>query len=100
VVGVNKFVDSAEELVIPAPDYSMLEMGQVKSLAHLRSSRNAAAVAANLATLKEAARSMAEGDPGNVQMMPHIIDAVRARCTLGEISTAFLEVWGAHSPSV
>jgi methylmalonyl-CoA mutase, N-terminal domain len=99
VVGVNKFVDSGEELVIPAPDYSMLEMGQVKSLANLRSSRNGATVAANLATLKEAARSMAEGDPGNVQMMPHIIDAVRARCTLGEISTAFLEVWGAHSPS-
>jgi methylmalonyl-CoA mutase, N-terminal domain len=99
VVGVNKFVDSGEELVIPAPDYSMLEMGQVKSLANLRSSRNGATVAANLATLKEAARSMAEGDPGNVQMMPHIIDAVRARCTLGEISAAFLEVWGAHSPS-
>jgi methylmalonyl-CoA mutase N-terminal domain/subunit len=43
---------------------------------------------------------MIEGDPGKVHMMPHIIDAVKARCTLGEISAAFLEVWGAYTPSI
>jgi methylmalonyl-CoA mutase N-terminal domain/subunit len=43
---------------------------------------------------------MIEGDPGAVQMMPQIIEAVKDRCTLGEISAAFLEVWGAYTPHV
>jgi methylmalonyl-CoA mutase N-terminal domain/subunit len=100
VVGVNKFTDGGEIPVIPAPDFSMLEKDQVKSLAELRARRNNPEVEAHLQTLKDSARSMIEGDPGKVHMMPHIIDAVKARCTLGEISAAFLEVWGAYTPSV
>jgi methylmalonyl-CoA mutase N-terminal domain/subunit len=100
VVGVNRFTDGREIPVIPTPDFSMLEKDQVKSLAALRAGRNNAAVAVHLKTLTDSARSMIEGGPGDVQMMPQIIEAVKDRCTLGEISAAFLEVWGAYTPSV
>jgi methylmalonyl-CoA mutase N-terminal domain/subunit len=100
VVGVNKFTDGREIPVIPTPDFSMLEKDQVKSLAALRAGRNNEAVAQHLKTLKDSAQSMIEGDPGAVQMMPQIIEAVKDRCTLGEISAAFLEVWGAYTPHV
>ncbi|HEU4878229.1 MAG TPA: methylmalonyl-CoA mutase family protein, partial [Gemmatimonadaceae bacterium] len=99
VVGVNKFTDGGEIPVIPAPDFSMLEQDQVRSLAELRARRDNEAVSAHLKTLTESARSMIDGDSGSVRMMPHIVDAVKARCTLGEISAALLEVWGAYSPS-
>ncbi|MDF2775243.1 MAG: hypothetical protein K0S86_4743, partial [Geminicoccaceae bacterium] len=32
-------------------------------------------------------------------LMPLIVDAVRARCTVGEISDTLRDVWGEHRPA-
>ena len=99
VVGVNKFADANEGPVIPAPDYSILERDQVGALEKLRGKRDPAAVQSALSALGHAAaRLMAESSDQPV-VMPRIIDAVKARCTIGEISGALLEKWGAYSPT-
>jgi methylmalonyl-CoA mutase N-terminal domain/subunit len=99
VVGVNRFADSNEIPVIPAPDYSSLESDQIESLAGVKRNRNQAAVKECLAALRRAADGLM-GSGVRPAVMPVIIDAVRARCTIGEISGAFLEKWGAYAPSI
>ena len=99
VVGVNRFADSNDVPVIPAPDYSMLERDQVGALAALRDKRDSSAVRDALAALSEAAAVLMKDSSDRPLVMPRIIDAVRARCTIGEISGALLEKWGAYSPS-
>ena len=99
VVGVNRFADSNENISIPAPDYSALEADQVTSLAGLRKSREDKAVRSSLDTLAGCASELMRNE-ARPEVMPAIIDAVRARCTIGEISGSLLEVWGSYSPSV
>ncbi|MBW8773049.1 MAG: methylmalonyl-CoA mutase, partial [Gemmatimonadetes bacterium] len=89
VVGLNKFDDGSPVPVIAAPDYAALGKRQAARLAAARAKRDSATVAARLAALKTAAGS---NDP----LMPPIIDAVRARATLGEISDALRAVWGTY----
>ena len=99
VVGVNRFADSNENISIPAPDYSALEADQVTSLAGLRKSREDKAVRSSLDALAGCASELMRNE-ARPEVMPAIIDAVRARCTIGEISGSLLEVWGSYSPSV
>ena len=99
VVGVNKFFDSNDSPVIPAPDYSSLERDQVESLANLRRKRDSSAVRDSLSGLSDAAGGLMNDSGEKPQVMPRIIEAVRARCTIGEISSALLEKWGAYTPS-
>jgi methylmalonyl-CoA mutase N-terminal domain/subunit len=94
VVGVNRFTDDEAPPPIPAPDYSSLERDQVKSLAEIKRRRDTKAVEACLKALEEAAASESS------HLMPLIIDAVKARASVGEISGALLENWGAYSPVV
>jgi methylmalonyl-CoA mutase N-terminal domain/subunit len=89
VVGVNKFDDGSPVPVIPAPDYSALESRQRRRLADGKAKRDGVVVAARLGALKEAAT-------GTDQLMPKIIEAVRARATLGEISDTLRGVWGVY----
>ena len=98
VVGVNRFADSNEIPVIPAPDYSSLEADQIKSLSEIREKRDENAVRECLGALRRAAQGLM-GSGIRPEVMPVIIDAVRTRCTIGEISGVFLEEWGAYSPS-
>jgi methylmalonyl-CoA mutase N-terminal domain/subunit len=98
VVGVNRFTDENDIPSIPAPNYSSLERDQVSTVARVRSSRDAKSVDASLGNLRSAARSMM-GNAERPSMMPLIIDAVKARCTIGEISSVLLAEWGAYSPS-
>ena len=96
VVGVNRFADDNVPPVIPAPDYSALERGQVKSLRKLRAGRDAASASAAIARLeRDAADLMGDGSTQSA-IMQSIIDAVRARCTVGEISSAFEKHWGRY----
>jgi methylmalonyl-CoA mutase, N-terminal domain len=97
VVGVNRFADSNDVPTIPAPDYSSLEADQVKSLAEVRAHRDARAVQECLDSLRDCATALLL-DGSRPPVMPSILEAVRARCTIGEISGAFLDVWGAYSP--
>ena len=89
IVGVNRFSDGAAAPPVPAPDYSQLAARQRDRLAAARKKRDAARVAATIERLEAGARS-------EEPLMPRIVEAVRARATLGEISNAFRAVWGTH----
>jgi len=89
VVGVNRYTDDSPPPQIPLPDYRALEEGQKQRLAAVKSNRDAAAVRAALDVVRAAAT-------GSDALMPSIIDAVRVRATLGEISDVLREVWGTY----
>jgi methylmalonyl-CoA mutase N-terminal domain/subunit len=98
IVGVNRFADGGDPPVIPAPDFSAHERSQVAALAEVRRRRDAVAVERTLATLREAARPYATPGAERPQLMPLIIDAVRARASVGEISDTLVDVWGRYRP--
>jgi len=91
VVGVNKYRDEGEE---PHPffraDNPALERAQVAKLEALRAHREAAAVESSLAGLRAAAEDV------KTDLMPPIIDAVRAYATLGEICGVMRDVFGEY----
>ncbi|MFL5577129.1 MAG: methylmalonyl-CoA mutase [Gemmatimonadaceae bacterium] len=100
VVGVNRFADGQAPPIIPAPDYSALERDQVARLAAVRAARDGAAVERALAALRDAAATFADdGVAPRAELMPLIIDAVRARATVGEISDTLGAVWGTYRPA-
>ena len=100
IVGVNKFADDAETPVIPSLDYSALEREQVARLEGVRAARDSARVAAALAALAEASTSYLDGDAvPRAALMPLIVDAVRARASVGEVSDVLSASWGAYRPS-
>src|SRR4051812_19714539 len=86
IVGVNKFSDGKEPPLIPAPDFSALEKDQVARLGAVKAKRDSAQVSAALAALSEASKSYATADGKREALMPLIIDAVRARASVGEIA--------------
>ena len=97
IVGVNKFTDGSEAPVIPSPDYSALEREQVARLMAVRAARNASAVRSALTSLAEAAQSYRPDSPApRAHLMPMIIDAVRARASVGEISDVLSNGWGTY----
>ncbi|MDE3173983.1 MAG: methylmalonyl-CoA mutase [Gemmatimonadota bacterium] len=105
VVGVNRYGDGAEPPVIPAPDYSGLARAQIARLAESRSRRDGAAVAGTLAAVTAAARRYLPSGGGGggggerAPLMPLIIDAVRARASVGEIADALRAAWGEYRPA-
>jgi len=92
VVGVNRFTDGSSAPVIPMPDFAELAARQQARLAEVRARRDAKAVAAALGEVRGAAQ-------GSAPLMPPIIEAVRVRATLGEISDTLREVWGSFRPT-
>ena len=98
IVGVNKFADSAEPPVIPSPDYSALEKEQVRKLASVKSGRDGSRVMRTLDLLRAAARR--PDQDGSTHLMPLIIEAVRARASVGEISDTLAECWGVYNPAI
>ena len=93
VVGVNRFADDEPPPLLPAPDYTALETRQRERLAAVRTRRAAPRVAAALESLGTAAR-------GTAPLMPPILEAVRARATIGEISDTLRATWGVYRPAV
>jgi methylmalonyl-CoA mutase N-terminal domain/subunit len=91
IVGVNRFTAREEPVDLGQPDFSALEAGQKATLAAVKAGRDAAAVRAALEAVRAAAR-------GTENLMPRIIDAVKAMATLGEISDALREEWGVYRP--
>jgi methylmalonyl-CoA mutase N-terminal domain/subunit len=93
-VGVNRHVapDRAAETPDAIELYAFdpkVAASQVARLQRLRRERDAGAVARSLAGLREAARA-----PDN--LMPPVLEAVRAYATLGEMAGALRAVWGEH----
>src|SRR5690349_1308278 len=87
VVGVNRF-QQADETPIPTLRIDpAVGQRQAAKLAALRNRRDNAAVASALTALEQAAR-------GSENLMPHILAAVEAYATLGEISDTMRHVFG------
>ena len=89
VVGVNRFTDDEPPPVIGSPDFHELARRQQARLDKTKETRNAATVASTLDKLKAAAE-------GTDALMPPILEAVRARATLGEMSDVLRDVWGVY----
>ena len=89
IVGVNRFTTNEHPTPVHSPDYHALEEGQVARLRVTRTSRDAERVAAALDGVRMAAT-------GSDPLMPPILEAVRARATLGEISDVLRAVWGTY----
>src|SRR4029077_7045401 len=79
VVGVNQYEDDQGIPSIPAPDYSALAAAQRRRVADLRGKRDTGNVKRTLGQLEAAARD------ARAPLIEPIIDAVRARATVGEI---------------
>ncbi len=91
VVGVNKFrSDEGREPTIFRVNTEVAR-GQVERLRRVRAGRDAAAVATALRRLNDAAR-------GDQNLMPAVLDAVRAYATLGEICGELRQTWGEYRP--
>jgi len=103
VVGVNRFADDEPPPSIPTPDFSALEREQVARVAAVRARRDGPRVEQALAAVRAAAASYATGTAASVAarvpLMPLIVDAVRARATVGEISDALRAEWGEYRPA-
>ena len=93
VVGVNRFTDDSAPPPIAAPNFPELEARQRARLAAVKAARDRVAVDRTLAAVGQAAG-------GTQPLMPPIIEAVRARATLGEISDALRQAWGVYRPPV
>jgi methylmalonyl-CoA mutase N-terminal domain/subunit len=88
IVGVNEF-ESTERPLDTLRISPEVEHAQVRMLAGLRSSRDAAVTDAALKRLGEAART-------DENLIPLIVDAVRADATEGEIIGAMRDVFGEY----
>jgi methylmalonyl-CoA mutase, N-terminal domain len=89
VVGVNAFT-GGEETPIPLLYIDdSTEKAQLAQLAELKRQRDGARVTTTLARMADAARA-------GTNLMPPILEAVRAYATVGEMCDALREVWGEY----
>ena len=97
IVGVNKF--TMEEPPVTGLLKIDASVGEKKKaqLAQDKANRDQAKVAEELAKLEKAAQTPAEG-PDHVNLMPVILDCVRAYCTEGEICGVLRKVFGEYKP--
>lgn len=89
VVGVNSYAQEEEAEIPLLRIDETIEREQIASLAKVKSERDADAVQRSLSAIVEAAR-------GTTNLMPPIIDAAKAYCTVQEICDALREVFGRH----
>ena len=91
IVGVNKFAIEDEGENIPTLKIDIeVERHQIEQTKTLRQKRDAAAAERTLGAVRAAARDE------KVNLMPPIIDAVKAGVTLGEICQVFRDEMGEH----
>jgi methylmalonyl-CoA mutase, N-terminal domain len=91
VVGVNRYTETEEgqpEIIFRPDERATAE--QLAHLQHHRTERDPAAVARSLDALRGATQD------DDADLMPPILDAVRAYATLGEICGAMREVFGEY----
>jgi methylmalonyl-CoA mutase N-terminal domain/subunit len=92
VVGVNQFVEDDPEV----PDILRVdpesERQQVERLEAFKADRDAAAVERRLEEIRQAAG-------GTENLLPVLREALRDRCTLGEVCGAMRDVFGEYQPT-
>ncbi|WP_425147230.1 methylmalonyl-CoA mutase [Deinococcus sp.] len=96
IVGVNKYPPppGSAPIEVRQIDNDSVREGQIVRLRALRAGRDAAAVQSAL----EALEAAAQDETANLLALS--IEAMRARCTVGEVSGALERVWGRHSAEV
>ncbi len=95
IVGVNRFEVSEGASTLPQLKVDpALEQAQRAQLATLRAERDNARAAELLARIEAAART------ADAPLMPLLVAAVEADCTLGEICGVLRNVWGEYQPKV
>ncbi len=87
IVGVNEYVQEEEAAVPTLYIDERTAETQLEALARLRRERDGDAVRRALDALRDAAR-------GSDNLMPPILQAVRAYATVGEMCDALRDVWG------
>jgi methylmalonyl-CoA mutase, N-terminal domain len=90
IVAVNAFAEDGSPSIPTLQLDPAAEEKQKASLARVRASRNAAAVAAALAKLRQAVSS-------NENVMPALLEAARAQTSVGETIEAMAAVMGRYS---
>jgi methylmalonyl-CoA mutase N-terminal domain/subunit len=91
VVGVNRYVEDetvVEEVLRVDPQS---ERDQVARLAQFKATRDADAAAARLGELRDACS-------GSENLLPAIREALRARCSIGEVCATMAEIFGHYQP--
>ena len=93
VVGVNEYVEPDGQRIPILKIGPEVEKAQADRLASLRSRRDSFKMAGTLEALQEAAA-------GDENLMPSLLEAVKAEATLGEICAALKEVFGTYKEPV
>ena len=89
VVGVNAFVeDTGGEVELLQVDPA-IERRQCDRTARVRAERDSDAAARSLTAIRNAAQT-------DTNLLPPMRDALRARCTVGEICGVLRELWGTY----
>ena len=100
IVGVNEFAIEEEPPHTLYIDETVARQ-QTEKLKSLRSRRSSDEVRRALDALKKAAaqepKAAANGTISSANTMPHIVDAVRAYATVGEICEALRQVYGTYT---
>jgi len=90
IVGINVHTDTVEEPLETLRVSHEVELEQRRVLAARRAGRDEAAAGAAIARMVEVARTSSN-------MVPAMLDAVRAEATLGEICDALRAEWGVYT---
>ncbi len=90
IVGVNSFKSERDEPISILKIDDEVAHNQIERLLAVKRSRSQAAVQEKLRAVEAACR-----DEGK-NLMVAVLDAVKAYCTLGEVSDVFRKVWGAY----
>lgn len=94
IVGVNDFIVEDDNTIDILSIDAQLEQEQIARVQHVRWTRDNHLLQAKLQTLKYVAQH------GEENLMPFILDAVRAYGTIGEISDILRQVWGTYEEPI
>ncbi|MBL8539736.1 MAG: methylmalonyl-CoA mutase [Betaproteobacteria bacterium] len=95
VVGVNKFLlDEKEDVPVLKVDNQQVRTQQIAQLSQLRGARDEKVAQEKLHALTQAA------ERGEGNLLALAIEAGRAKCTVGEISSALEKIYGRHKAEI
>jgi methylmalonyl-CoA mutase N-terminal domain/subunit len=89
IVGVNAFQEQEAERIELLRIDPATERRQLERTARVRAERSAEEAAAAIGAVRETAR-------GEANLLPPLREALRARCTVGEICETLREEWGMY----
>ena len=92
IVGVNRYRQKDQDPIPLLKISDRVETEQLDRLRKVKSERSELAVRRSLDELRKAAQ-------GKDNLMPHLLNAARAYCTVGEISDAMKQVFGIYRES-